>query len=260
MHRIWRNWLCIHGELHKGAWGWTPQGAWGWTPQGAWGLSSCSGLNDYELTEEDKKVLSLSTKSASNENGCNEIIGEDEVIFSEFRIEDIFNWQPQKEIDPLNIKKLTVKHGQKYPFYGQATLNNGIISYESLRSDVLNNQQGKPTILIHSNNQNIVYVQTPFYLKDGHGATSVLQSNFLNENNALYFITVIKKVITQLFSYNQKATKIALKNTKIRLPINNGKLNIDYMEKYVNAIKKLAITKVYQDKTLIIDTTKKVIA
>lgn len=59
--------------------------------------------------------------------------------------------------------------------------------------DVLNNKDGKPTILIHSNNQNIVYLETPFYLKDGHGATSVLQSNMLNGKNALYIITCIKK-------------------------------------------------------------------
>lgn len=67
------------------------------------------------------------------------------------------------------------KTSEKYPFYGQATDNNGIISYESLKSAVLNNKNALPTILVHSNNQNVVYLQTPFYLKDGHGATSVLQ-------------------------------------------------------------------------------------
>ena len=56
---------------------------------------------------------------------------------------------------------------------------------------MLNNKEGKPTILIHSNNQNVIYLETPFYLKDGHGATSVLQSERLNEKNALYIITCI---------------------------------------------------------------------
>lgn len=112
-----------------------------------------------------------------------------------FKISEVLQWQPQKEIDPLKIKELTVDADYTYPFYGQATLNNGIISYETLTPKVLNNKDGKPTILIHSNNQNIVYLETPFYLKDGHGATSVLQSNMLNEKNALYIITCIKKVI-----------------------------------------------------------------
>lgn len=124
-----------------------------------------------------------------------------------------------------------------YPFYGQATINNGIISYETLTPNVLNNKEAKPTILIHSNNQNIVYLETPFYLKDGHGATSVLQSNMLNEKNALYIITCIKKVITKKFAYNDKATKIALKNTYIELPVtNNGEIDYQYMEERIREL------------------------
>lgn len=156
------------------------------------------------------------------------------VNFKEYRIEDVLTWQPQKEIDPLKIPDLAVKSDVVYPFYGQATLNNGIISYLSLTEHVLNNPEGKPTILIHSNNQNVVYLETPFYLKDGHGATSVLQSEFLNEKVALYLMTSIKKVITKKFSYNEKATKIALKNTYIQLPVNDKEeIDYEYMERYI---------------------------
>ncbi len=159
------------------------------------------------------------------------------VKFKSFRLEDILIWQPQKEIDPLKISELTVSGGTLYPFYGQATLNNGIISYLSLTEKVLNNVDGKPTILIHSNNQNVVYLETPFYLKDGHGATSVLQSNMLNEKIALYMITSIKKVITKKFSYNEKATKIALKNTYIQLPVTeNEDIDYAYMEQYISEL------------------------
>lgn len=155
----------------------------------------------------------------------------------QFKISEILQWQPQKEIDPLKINELTVDGKYTYPFYGQATLNHGIISYETLTPDVLNNKDGKPTILIHSNNQNIVYLETPFYLKDGHGATSVLQSNMLNEKNALYIITCIKKVITKKFAYNDKATKIALKNTYIELPVTNtGKIDYSFMEKRIREL------------------------
>lgn len=102
---------------------------------------------------------------------------------------------------------------------------------------MLNNKEGKPTILIHSNNQNVIYLETPFYLKDGHGATSVLQSERLNEKNALYIITCIKKVISLQFTYNKKATKIALKNTYIELPVTTSD-EIDYvfMEKYISKV------------------------
>ena len=98
----------------------------------------------------------------------------------QFKISEILQWQPQKEIDPLKINELTVDGKYTYPFYGQATLNHGIISYETLTPDVLNNKDGKPTILIHSNNQNIVYLETPFYLKDGHDLLFHLTMIWLN--------------------------------------------------------------------------------
>lgn len=167
------------------------------------------------------------------------------IKYKKFRIEEVFCWQSQKEIDPLKIKELTVKSEKKYPFYGQATTNNGIISYESLKDDVLNNKEGKPTILIHSNNQYVLFLNTPFYLKDGHGATSVLQSDWLNENNAMYIITCIKKIITQKFTYNEKATKIALKNTEIELPVNEDEsLNLEYMENIIKDNRRKIMNKI----------------
>lgn len=119
------------------------------------------------------------------------------------------------------------------PFYGQATTNNGIISYNQLTKTVLNNEKGKPTILIHSNNQNIVYVETPFYLKDGHGATSVLQSEKLNKINQMFIIGAIDKVIKTKYSYNNKATKIELKNSIINLPIKKGKIDFEFIESFI---------------------------
>lgn len=158
--------------------------------------------------------------------------------FKKFKIIEVLNWQSQKEIDPLKIKKLMIDSDERYPFYGQATINNGIIDYLSLTDKVLNNKDGLPTILIHSNNQNIVYLETPFYLKDGHGATSVLQSPNLNENTALYLMTCIKKVIKEKFTYNEKATKIALKNTEIELPIKTDEsIDYNYMEEYIKKLK-----------------------
>jgi len=120
-----------------------------------------------------------------------------------------------------------------YPFYGQSTINNGIISYHQLTNNVLNNKSGKPTILIHSNNQNIVYLETPFYLKDGHGATSVLQCEKLNKTNQMFIVASIDKVIKIKYSYNHKATKIELKNTVIKLPAKNGNIDFEFMESFI---------------------------
>ena len=207
-----------------------------------------TGLSDYILTEEEKAVLEAFRSGKISWGGV-ELLDKQQVKDIEwrvFRMEDVLEWQPQKEIDPLKLDKLKDKNQKLYPFYGQATLNNGIISYNQLVEEVLNNKEGKPTILIHSNNQNTIYLESPFYLKDGHGATSVLQSKKLNKLNALYFMSSIKKVILSKYSYNAKATKIELKNTLISLPSLQGKPLYDYMEVFIRAVQKLVIKDVVQ--------------
>ena len=123
-------------------------------------------LQDYTLTDDEQTALDAL----------------DTVTWGEFKIEDVLVWQKSIiELNPLHLSSLTISDEKKYPFYGQATTNNGIIEYRHLKESVLNNPLGKPTILVHSNNQNTVYLETPFYLKDGHGATSVLQSENLDK-------------------------------------------------------------------------------
>jgi len=144
-----------------------------------------------------------------------------------------------------------------YPFYGQATANNGIISHNQLKNEILNNKNGKPTILIHSNNQNIVYLETPFYLKDGHGATSVLQSEKLNNTNQMFIIGSIDRVIKSKYSYNNKATKIELKNTVIKLPTNKGKIDFEFMSSFITEleVQHIAMLEAYLSTTGIKDYT-----
>lgn len=186
-----------------------------------------AGLKNHNLTAKEKAALT----------------GFNSATWGTFKIEDVLVWQNNiSELNPLHLDSLTVSDEKKYPFYGQATNNNGIIEYRHLKDDVLNNKLGKPTILIHSNNQNTVYVETPFYLKDGHGATSVLQSENLDKNSAKFLMSSIKKVIFQKYTYNSKATKIELKGTYISLPVKfDGTPDYDYMRLVISAMQKVVI-------------------
>ena len=204
-----------------------------------------TGLKDYNLTNEELRLLDMFE--------CNLI------LFDNYRIEDVLQWKSQKEINPLKLEQLKDIKEKKYPFYGQSIVNNGIISYQQLKNDVLNNKKSNPTILIHSNNQNIVYLETPFYLKDGHGATSVLQNKKLNRINQNFIVASIDKVIKKKYSYNNKATKIALKNSVITLPTKNNSPDFEFMESFISAIQKLVIKDVilYVDRK--IEATKQVV-
>ena len=220
-----------------------------------------TGLSDYILTEEERAVLEAFRSGKISWGGVKTLNNQEvtSIEWKIFRIEDVLEWQPQKEIDPLKLEKLKDVNQKLYPFYGQATINNGIISYNQLVDEVLNNKEGKSTILIHSNNQNTVYLETPFYLKDGHGATSVLQSEKLNKLNALYFMSSIKKVILSKYSYNAKATKIELKNTLISLPSSQGVPLYAYMEVFIRAVQKLVIKEVVQYADRKIEATREVV-
>ncbi len=189
-------------------------------------------LKNCELTSEEKKVLE------DFENG--------KIEWWEFRIEDVLDWQKQKEIDPLKLEFLKDESEKMYPFYGQSTTNNGIISYNQLKSEVINNKNAKPTILIHSNNQNIVYLETPFSLKDWHWATSVLQSEELNKINQMFIVSSIDKVIKIKYSYNNKATKIELKNSIISLPIKNNNPDYGVMEILISGVQKMVVKSVVE--------------
>lgn len=158
-----------------------------------------------------------------------------DIKWGDFKIENVLQWQNKiVELDPLTLDSNKVSESPKHPFYGQSTTENGVISYIDLRDDLLNNKLGKPTILIHSNNQNIVYLERPFYLKDGHGATSVLQAPNLNKLNAQFIMASIARVISKKFAYNNKATKIALKNTTVSLPIReDGEIDFEIMELFI---------------------------
>ena len=92
---------------------------------------------------------------------------------------------------------------------------------------------------------NTVYLETPFYLKDGHGATSVLQSKYLNKMTAQFLMGSIKKVILQKYTYNAKAIKIELKNTETNLPITvDRNPDYDYMSLVISDTQKVVIKNV----------------
>ena len=156
--------------------------------------------------------------------------------WGEFRLIDILKWETQKEINPRLILN-SIDGEEQYAFIGQSSVNNGLISYVNIGKEMLNNIESKPLLLIHSNNHVVVYVDKPFYLKDGHGATSVLSSENLNEKNAMFPISVLNSSLDRVFDYDMKATKIMLKNHKIKLPVTeSGKVDWEYMEEYIEKL------------------------
>lgn len=59
----------------------------------------------------------------------------------------------------------------------------------------------------------------------------------------MFIIASIDKVIKRKYSYNNKATKIELKNTIISLPVRNGAVDFDFMERFIIELERERILK-----------------
>ena len=150
----------------------------------------------------------------------------------DFVFGEVFEIQPQKEVSPIYALNNSQKSDVLYPFLGQSSENNCIISYIYLDDEVLlNNKEKDIAIIIHSNNHLSFCIDEPFYLKDGHGATSIFKNNNLNIYNVRFIIAVLNKTMENLFNYDVKATKDSLKTMIVKLPATStGEPDWNYME------------------------------
>ena len=64
----------------------------------------------------------------------------------------------------------------------------------------------------------------------------MLQCEELNSINQMFIIASIERIIKTKYSYNTKATKIELKNTIIKLPIKNDKIDFVFMESFISEL------------------------
>lgn len=185
-----------------------------------------------------KRIIKETKKSLENLKRADDTKQQIDVHdWGEFRVGDLLQMQNQIELSPIDAFNNNKPNDITYPFYGQSSENNGIIDYYWLGESLLNNKQAAHCIMIHSNTHLAYYVNTPFYLKDGHGATTIFTNNHLTELTTYYVISVLNRTMSEKFDYDMKATKEKLKDLIIKLPITKtGEPDWQYMENYMKNI------------------------
>ena len=223
---------------------------------------TASGLEDYELTEEDKEVLSLSPKYASDEANTAEIsCGNGQIKFKSFTLGDIFKISSPKKRFNAN----TVQFGGKYPYIARGSSNNGIRGYITEDVQFLNPAKS----LTFGQDTATVFYQPDAYFTGDKIKVLILKKHNINEQIAQYFITAIAKAFSS-FTWGQNSfNEKILKSTEIILPVQESlemnhlytadDINYGYMENYINAIEKLAIADVVKYKDKVINTTKRLV-
>ena len=211
---------------------------------------AASSLDDYELTDEDKEILSLSPESASDEAGVSEADhGNGQVVFKAFKIGSLFDVVKGKR-----LTKSAMKPGN-IPFIGASAVENGVTAHISNEENL--HDGNKITVAYNGAVGSTFYQPDPFVASDD---VNVLYPRFeMNERNALFIMASIKKTAVY-YSYTHKWDKAAMEESDILLPITSfGDLDFDYMERYIRASEKLAIADMAKYKDKLIATTRQVV-
>lgn len=216
-----------------------------------------SGLDDYQLTEEDVATLSL-FGSGNEEDGSDEEDSQPEkVIWRKMKLGDIIDIKsPDKRFNANAVMVYETKEEGSFPYVVRKSGDNGIRGY-IVEDEIYLSPSG--SISFGQDTATAFYQDHPYFTGDKIKVMT-LKNGMMTENVGLFLVSVIRKAF-QMFQWGQTSfDEEILKSIEIMLPSSDG-VNPDYslMEHYVLAQKKLAIRDVIQMKDSIIENTKMVV-
>ncbi|MDY3828594.1 MAG: restriction endonuclease subunit S [Clostridium sp.] len=213
-----------------------------------------TGLNDYELTEDDKKILSLSAKRTSDENVTLEDIGEDEVRFDEFDIPKVFTIKNTKCI----MQNQIVPNSGNIPYVTAGDGNNAISTYIDCPIEWIDDGN---CVFIGGKTLVITYQEKDFCSNDSHNLALYLNNEkYQNGYVYRYMVGALKSALSHKYYWGDSISRKKIQNDKMLLPIkSDGTPDFDYMERYIRAMEKVVIADVVKYKDKVIETTKKVV-
>lgn len=204
-----------------------------------------TGLKDYQLTVEEAQAI----KNHS------------QVVWEEFKMSDIFERIRTKKL-PYKAKELPGEPIGDYilPCLTSSFMNQGLNYYAPIEdTTVLKN-----VISIPSNSDVYrAYFQSREFtvLSDAYAIRWIYEDREITNDQYLFAVQCINKITDlPIYSYKNKLggwNKV--KDKYIKLPVKDGKVDYDYMDIFIRAIKKLVIKDVviWADKK--IEATKQVI-
>ena len=229
-----------------------------------------SGLNDYELTEDDKSILATELFNGDDatelpsENSCRKEA-------RKFRVGDLFEVKtPVKKFNASSVE-ITDKIG--HPYVVRSSTNNGIRGYINEDEKYLN--EGN-TFSFGQDTATIFWQEKPFFTGD---KIKILKPKFAcNSEIANYIMNGIAMAFCY-FSWGTQSFKVSvIEDAELLLPIqtdtaNNPIINPEntyhpegyipdwsFMEKYIRAVEKVVIKDVVDWKDEEIKKTKEIVS
>ena len=197
-----------------------------------------TGLNDYGLTDEDKKILAYKP------------------IFQEFKIVDLFNVVNTHSI--LKSQVANLENGN-VPYLTAAEGNNAVLKYINCPKEWID--EGN-CIFIGGKTMVVTYQEKDFCSNDSHNlALYFKDSRYKSPLIQQYFVGSVRKALSKKYSWDDSISKAKIRSDSVRLPVvsNTKNLDFNYMEKYIRAIEKLTIAEAVKYKDREILTTESLI-
>ena len=196
-----------------------------------------SGLENYEITKEDEEVLKR------------------KVEFKEFKVGEVFEVKNTKPYSPEQFEY----NKDGYEFICASNLNNGLnkdksrvkVSDDTKMTSANIIAWGKQCPKFTYHKEKCVAGQGMYYIEMGDK----------NESQCLYIIGELTNKCEGKYSYSKCLTGDKMKDEIIHLPVNKkGKIDYEYMDNYIQAIKKKTIAGVVKYKDQVIEMSKKIVA
>jgi hypothetical protein len=181
-----------------------------------------SGLKDYNLTKEEKKVLD------NFENG--------NISWIQFELEKLFKINPTKYYKLKNNQ--IISENGKIPLISNSSINNGIMGFSTLKAN------NKGNIITCSDTT--IGAETMYYQKDDFIGYSHIQQFVpkfkpFNKDIAHVIIASSRISTSKKYDYGNKFNREAMNKTKIQLPAKNNQPDYKLMETLISAIQKQVI-------------------
>lgn len=224
-----------------------------------------SGLDDYELTDEDKEALSISPGSASNKTDVPETNYKNRrVVFQTFKVGELFDIHPTHAYKMKNDELFSTTGTT--PVMSNSSVDNGIGGYCGLAPT---EQGGIITFSDTTTGADTMFYQADPFIGYPHvQGMYPYQADKWSEKSYLYVISCIHKAAGNGWSYATKFNRALVKELVVELPVIESSdpdheytvddISFDYMERYISAIEKLAVADVVKYKNKSIEATKRV--
>ena len=150
------------------------------------------------------------------------------VEWGEFVLGDLFEINPTKYYR-LSNEEIMDGNG-KVPLISNGTVNNGVMGFSKL---LPNNKGNSITCSDTTVGADTMFYQEHDFIGYSHIQHLVPKFKPFNRAVAHIIITSTRMATAKLYDYGTKFNRVAMRNTKVQLPIKNGQLYLDFMGNFV---------------------------